>query len=380
MEEPQKIALVLTGGGARGAYQAGFLRGLADIGPEGKSPFSILTGCSVGAINAAYLACYPDSFQDATKNLWDMWANLRPNGVFTPRTRVFFRNSVYWFAKFILGSRKAKPPFSSILNNSPLRSFLSTRLDFDSMHGHLAAGKLHGVAFSLTDYTRGNSTTFFQGAQEIKPWESHGRWGRRSELTVDHVVASAGLPILFEPVKIGNRYYGDGSIRLTAPLSPAIHLGAEKILVVTTHGHENLESAKKNEATGQQIEGEKPSFGVISATLLRSIFSDSLHSDLERLHTINQLVSSGSTEPHLKSIPAIEFRPTKDLGKIASECCSTYNGSFMRMLKFFGALDSNDHAVLSYLSFEPSYTVPLLEVGYQDAQAAKQQLKEFLGI
>lgn len=363
-----KIALVLAGGGARGAYQAGFLRGLAEILPDKKLPFPILTGVSVGAINAAYLACYAHDFPQGTQKLWDMWANLKPEGVFIPKQGALLKNGVHLLSQWVFGTRQKSGLFTTLLDNKPLRDLLASQLDFNAIRQHIKNGDLQGVCFTATNYTKRNSVSFFDGAEHLPSWHKRERIGRRMHLSVEHVVASTALPLLFEPVSLEHCFYGDGSTTLTAPLSPAIHLGAEKIIAITMHHH------REDQPTSR---GSGSLFGSIMATLLRSVFNDLLDTDLERLETINQLL--GSHEKHLKMrhIQALELKPSKDLGQLVAKCDLSSQNSFLRLVKRIGATKGGDHALISYLSFDKSYTVPLLELGYKDAISSQALYDKF---
>jgi len=256
-----------------------------------------------------------------------------------------------------------------LLSNRPLIDLLSSHLDFDAIGKNLRSGHLHAVAFSATNYTKGNLVTFFDGAETITPWDRGVRGGQRTTLSVEHVVASAGLPLLFEPVRIGDGYFGDGSIRLTAPLSSAIHLGAEKILVVATHSH------KETTKSGSQ-DPKPPSFGAIMATLIQSVFSDPLDYDLETLKTLNRFAPSPSNE--YRQISTIECSPSFDLNELAAASRHALPSSFMRFLGAIGATGHDSTALLSHLAFEKTYTIPLLEAGYKDAIESRTTLEQFL--
>ena len=260
-------------------------------------------------------------------------------------------------------SKLARAPASprsvtdSIPPSASQRQAKKTRRRKGQLRKNIGAGSLRGVSFSTTDYTHGNSITFFDGAQDIKPWERGDRWGRRAKLTADHVAASAGLPILFEPVKIADCYYGDGSTRLNAPLSPAIRLGADKILVITTHRHKNAHSEHRDDAAAL-AETKPPSLGAIMATIFQSAFSDALDGDLERLSRINHFAKLSPDDKEFKNIPALEIQPSQDLEKLAAQFGRSFSGSLMRIMAVFGMSPGKDQGLLSYLSFDKNYLVP----------------------
>lgn len=365
-----KTGLVLTGGGARGAYQAGFLRGMADIVPIKNLPFPIITGCSVGAINAAYLACFAHDFKEATERLCHMWATIKPEGVFVPKKGAFFRIALNWLGHVVL--KQKAPLITTLMDNLPLKKMLQSQLDFDAIRACLKARHLQAVAFTAMDYNRRLSTCFFESADDASGWHKKGSVGKATTLSVDHVVGSAGLPLLFEPVKIGDSYFGDGSIKLMSPLRPALRLGAERILVISTY------------SLSREVDNEKdnqpelcPSFGSIIAAMLQSVFSDALDVDLERLKEINNFIKEQNANRNFRYIPALEIKPSTDLSSVVADCCHSFPRSFMKFLGLIGGLE-NDHTFLSYLSFEPSFTKKLLELGYEDAIKRKSEILTFM--
>ncbi len=366
MAASPKIALVLTGGGARGAYQAGFLRGLSDISPKNATPFSIITGCSVGAINASFIACGAHDFDEATKKLWNLWATIKPEGIFIPRRGAFFKIAFNWLAHVILNRKK--PFTTTLLDNQPLKQLLQKQLDFSAIQDAIQTEKIHAAAFIAMNYNERISTTFFDASSSVVEWEKEGTLGTRTTLSIDHVVGSAGLPLLFEPVKIENCYFGDGSIRLMTPLRPAICLGADKILVISTY--ELIKKKGPRESP--------PSFGRIIGTMLQTVFSDSLDSDLKRLHEENHFAGVEIDGKVLKNIPALHFKPKRDLSELLSECSPAFPSSYKKFLDLISGIEDNDRTFLSYLSFDPAYTTLLLEAGYRDAINQQASLEEFL--
>lgn len=373
MQHSPKIALVLTGGGARGAYQAGFLKGLSDISTSPISPFSIVTGCSVGAINAAYLACSAHNFQDATESLWKMWATIEPEGIFIPKPGAFLKIGFDWFTHLAL--RHKKHLTATLMDNMPLKNMLQHNLNFDALHESIKNNNIYAAAFTSMDYIRRISTTFFDGAETVEGWDKKGSLGKRTRLTVDHIVGSAGLPLLFEPVKIEDSYFGDGSIKLSAPLRPAVRLGADKIVVITTY---ELKRPKLDDTNAEEQTESYPSFGSIIGTMLQSAFSDALDIDLERLNEINHFAGTKINGKVLKHIPALEFKPTQDLSRLAADAFIKLPPSFKKFVSLISGMDCKDNTFLSYLTFEKSYTTVLLEAGYQDALSQKSLIKTFL--
>jgi NTE family protein len=367
-----RTALVLTGGGARGAYQAGFLKGIADSVPDTPSPFAIITGCSVGAINAAFLACHGNNFSEATNKLWHMWANLEPNGIFIPRPAAFLKIGLKLLLHLIF--RRRMPFTATLLDNLPLKKMLRDQLNFANLRGSIERKEIHAVAFTAMDYIRRASTTFFDADSVVPSWDERSTLGKRTPLCVDHVVGSAGLPLLFEPVKIDDSYYGDGSIKLSSPLGPALRMGAEKILVITTYELRSPDIDIKNQ---QQ---EIPSFSSIFDTLLQSAFTDALDKDFERLKERNRFAGHIVEGKELRQIPALKYKPTKDLASLATASYSKLPVTYKHFLSLLGAMETCDHTFLSYLTFEKSYLNLLLEAGYKDAINQKRTIMDFIAL
>ena len=380
----RRLALVLSGGGARGAYQAGALRALAEILAQPHLPFPILAGVSAGAINVAYLACHADDFQEATAKLWQMWENIREDQIFHINRRVASLIGMRWLADIILHFPLISGPKPQyLLDTKPMLDLLRRNLNFDMIKKHFESQILHGVAFSATNYDTGNAVTFFDGHRSIEPWLRRTRLGIREALTADHVVASTAMPIFFQPVVIRNSYYGDGCIRLTTPLSPALHMGADRILAIGTHCPPRPKDALA------VIKGEtrphpniKPSLADVFGVLITSIFLDALELDLERLQRINesvQLTSKSAQEKRsekLKYVSAMALQPVRNLGSIAAALRPPL--PFRHLLYALGAASDRSTDILSFLAFEKSYTSKLLELGYQDTMGRRSELKEFL--
>lgn len=380
----RRLGLVLSGGGARAAYQAGALRAIAEMLAQQRLPFSILAGVSAGAINAAYLACHADDFQEATAKLWQMWEDLREDQVFHVNRRVASLISMRWAADVILHFPLISGPKPQyLLDTKPLLNLLQSNLNFDLIKKHFNSNILFGVAFSATNYDTGTAVTFFDGHPTIAPWLRRTRLGIRENLTADHVVASTAMPIFFQPVVIGGSYYGDGCIRMTTPLSPAIHLGARRILAIGTH------CPPRPKATLAVVTGEikphpniKPSLADVFGVLISSVFLDALELDLERLERINESVrvtpksAQRKRSEKLKYISALAIQPVRNLGSIAAGLRPPL--PFRHLMYALGAASDRSTDILSFLAFEKSYTSKLLELGYHDAMGRKSELKEFL--
>jgi NTE family protein len=384
----KKIGLVLSGGGARAAYQAGVLRGISEILNEkvpvsSKAPFHSISGISAGAINAAFIGCNAEDFERATSDAWRLWAGLKSASILDTGAFYLARLAFRWARDLSLGGLFRRSKSTHLLGTGPLEKLLATAFDFEALHRNLESGLLHGIAISATHYGNGSSVTFFDGSNEITPWSRSARIGIRKKIRLEHVMASASIPILFKPVKIENAFYGDGSVRLRAPLSPAIHLGAEKILTIgIRYERENLEALVKHETS----EMKSVSLIEIAGVMMNGAFMDGMESDVERLKRINRTVSmipadawAGAEKP-LREVPILVIKPSKDLGKMATEQFGKFPFFIRHLLRGIGASPKKGSDLLSYLAFDSSYTKQLLELGREDALSRRYEIAEFFEI
>ncbi len=378
----QKLGLVLTAGGARAAYQAGVLKGISDIlRPNVEvSPYKILTGISAGAINVAYLATYAERFHHAADECFRLWKELKPESILKVDFLTNGRLSAKWFRDLSMGELYTGKRMSYLLDTTPLREMAVKYLNFESIKKNIANGTLHGLGFSATNYKTGTAVTFYDGHPSIKQWARTSRIGRRVDLNHAHVLSSASIPVLFEPVQIENCFYGDGAIRLRAPISPAIHLGSDRIMAI------GIRYFRPEDMTIELNEtSEMPDVTVadITGVLLNSTFMDSLESDLERLQRINitlRLIPEEQRKKHpqqLRELPILFIRPSQDLGRLAAHQFHHLPRMLRHLLKGIGASDERGWDLLSYLSFDSSYTLPLLELGYSDAISRRSEIEAF---
>ncbi len=373
--------LVLTGGGARAAYQVGVLKGVQEISGQEFSPFNVLVGASAGAINAAFLAergriPFPGLVDDMSQ----LWREIRTDQVIRGDFRTFGRMVGRWVRDLSFAGRFSQKRATYLLNTNPLQGFLSRNLDFKRMHSNLRHGQVHGLAISATNYLTGSNMVFFDGSSSIHPWLRHGRVAHRTRIQVKHILASAAIPIFFKPVKIRGAYYGDGSVRLTAPLSPAIHMGAEKILAVSV---QHRRSDSLTVAMNRQGIMTDISLIDIAGVMLNAVFLDALELDAERMQRINDtakiLTQEGRPHPfHLRNIPLLVVRPSQDLGTLASEQFDRFPRSLRYLLKGLGASREKGWDLLSYLAFNEAYTQPLIQLGYTDVLARREEIQRFL--
>ena len=376
------LGLVLTGGGARAAYQAGVLRGIAEITGSERLPFQVLTGVSAGAINGVALAADAErDFKASTEKLWSTWHELTVHDVFRTDPASLVGIGARWVRDLGLGGFLGGTASSFLLDTAPLRDLLASRIDFGKVRAHVDSGRVRGVAVSATNYFSGTAVTFFDAHPDVQPWYRTTRIAKRTRLELDHVLASSAIPIFFPPVRIAGSHYGDGCIRLSAPLSPAIHLGADRIIAI------GIRYFRSQETTIRLNEGIYPdSVPLVSivGVLLNAVFLDSLETDLERLERINRTIQLldqerlGAHPDRLRTIPILAIKPSRDLGSLASEQFMRFPRALRHLLRGLGASDDKGWDLLSYLAFDTAYTGRLLELGYEDALGQKAEIEAFI--
>lgn len=376
------LGLVLTGGGARAAYQVGVIQAIAEISKGKHIPFNVITGSSTGAINGSYLMSYAEDFREAAQGLWDLWLNLHTEKVFRTDPRSIATAGSRWIGTLGLGnliSQKLKTNF--LLDTAPLRKLLKSELQLDKLPKMFKKGILRGVSVSSTNYSTGTAISFYDGVEELSPWVRSTRLGIKTSLTIDHILASSAIPIFFPPVVIDGIYYGDGSIRLTSPLSPAIHLGADRIIAVGIQHHRTHDEIIKS---NQIFAKGDLTLAEISGMLLNAVFLDSLETDIERAERINGTLSIIELEHRLKlpsklnQIPILALKPSQDLGELAIGKLHEFPKIIRFMLRGLGAKENKGWDLLSYLAFEKAYTNQLMELGYFDTIRKKEIITEFM--
>lgn len=371
----KKIGLLLSGGGARGAYQVGVLKAIASFYPRNHSiPFPILCGTSAGAINSTALGCYASSFHLGVKKLDWIWRNMRTNKIyrsdFSHVSHHMFNNVTKWMRSDIYRNRP-----TSLLDNSPLRDLIDAMVPFDRLERNIAHGYLHALAITASSYQTGNSVSFFQGHPSIDNWKRSKRESLRGVLHTDHLMASAALPLVFPAIEVRQSFYGDGSIHQLSPLSPAIHLGAEKILCI------GLDSPHDQPAHPVR---KHPSASSIAGHMLDSIFADTLDSDIERAQRINttlDLIPNDVQHNHdLRKIDTMLINPSIDINRLAHRHFDDVPWAIRRLMATIGVTRDSESSLISYLLFEQNYCKELIDAGFHDGMAKKQALKEFLDI
>ncbi|MFM7523975.1 MAG: patatin-like phospholipase family protein [Betaproteobacteria bacterium] len=388
MSSSQKTALFLTGGGARAAYQVGVLQAiyslLSEAGwPAGKNPFDIVCGTSAGAINATAYACRADDVEHSISHLLNVWRSLQVEQVYRADSIGVIRSGARWLSLlsfgWLLRQWHASPP-NSLLDNSPLVELLHKMLDLPRLDAALAQGHLHALAVSASSYTAGRHVVFYQSAAEIPPWSRIQRMSVPQQIGVDHLLASSAIPLIFPsiPLYCGERceYFGDGSLRELAPVSPAVHLGADRVLVIGA-GNIGSSGRKFDEFAGY------PSLAQIAGHAMSSIFLDGLSVDLERMarinHTLSLLTPAQRQQTSLRPIEMLAITPSKPLDSIASEHIGSLPLPIRTLLSAIGATERRGAALASYLLFESSYTRCLIELGQIDTLHRRDEVLRFFG-
>lgn len=371
-------ALVLTGGGARAAYQVGVLLAVAKLSNNRRqNPFPILCGTSAGAINAASIACLADNFGKAVSVLASFWRNMHAGDIYRADPLGIGLSGARWLSTLTMGWLLRNPP-RSLLDNAPLRELLSRHLDFSGIERSIANGALHALSISASGYESGDNINFFQGNPEAQPWRRVQRIGIRAEIGVDHLLASSAIPFIFPATKIHREYFGDGSMRQLAPISPAIHLGAERVLIVG--------AGRKNEHQERRRVDGHPSLAQIAGHALSSIFLDSLAVDIERMQRINRTLSAIPPEARktsdipLRPIRTLIISPSERLERIATEHTNALPWAMKMMLGGIGGMNRRNGTLTSYLLFEKPYTRALIDLGYADTMARSQEVGDFLDL
>lgn len=370
------LAFVMGGGGARSAYQAGVLRYLSRRFPGLEIP--IITGVSAGAINAAHLAAHHGTFRQATDELTQLWGELTVDKVFRTDLGSLRKHLFRWSRQLLSGGKGGTLKVRGLLDTEPLRDYLTEAMhavdgELTGIHYNLATGRLRAAALSTTNYSTGQSILWVQG-REVEEWERPYRRSRISTLSVEHVMASAALPIVFPAVKIGGHWYGDGGIRLTAPLSPALHLGADRILAISTR-----RARSRTEADAPSVTGYPPPVQV-AGVLMNAIFLDLLDEDALRLSRVNDLLKGLEPEERrgMRPVRLLTIRPSVDLGRLANRFEPQLPRAIRYMTRGLGTKHTEAPDFLSLIMFQPDYLGELMRVGEADAEAREADLAELL--
>jgi NTE family protein len=369
---------VLPGAGARGAYQVGVLKAIASILPkQAPNPFAVISGTSAGAINAAVLASRADHFERAVLEMEHVWSHFEASQVYRTDNWTMLKSSVHWFAAVVLGGLGVSNP-TSLLDNSPLRELLQRQVRFGKIAHAIEHGHLDALGVTASAYTSSRSVTFFQAHPSIRPWARVRRIGRPERIGIDHLMASTAVPFVFPPVRIGGEYYGDGSMRHRAPLSSAIHLGADRMLVI------GVRDERPDPEPSADRPPDFPSLAHLAGYMLDTLFMDGLYTDLERLSRVNRILEQTGTD-HLKGplsalrpLHAVVIVPKEDIRAVAERHAHELPRGVRLLLQGIGAMNRSGMQLVSYLLFESGFTRALIEMGYRDALSMEDELRAFI--
>ena len=359
-----QLGLVLTGGGARSAYQVGVLKGVAELLRRGSScPFPIITGTSAGAVIAVALASDAAHFRRSIYATERVWRDFRVHHVFKADAVNMLKSGLHWMLAFITGGWLVHPPHA-LFDNTPLWHLLREQLDFDGIPRSLYKQHLQGLGICATCYADADSVTFYASASAVEPWARVFRKGARVQLTLDHLMASLSIPFLFRPVRLQDQYFGDGAMRQTSPLSPAIHLGANRLFIIGVNDP-IASGAAPNRPTLE------PSFAQMFGFMLDSLFMDQLNADLERISRYNE-------HNDARRIEFLVMTPSRDVNEIARRHARELPRSLRVLMRAMGANNPASSLLLSYLLFERGFTRELIALGVEDARARAEEIRAFL--
>ncbi len=375
-------ALVLNGAGARTAYQVGVIKALGEIFPETKSPFGIICGTSAGSINAAYVASRAHEWDVATEALADMWSKIYLEQIYETSGLSLSRISSAWVSRIVLGGRvKTHQGSNFMLETKPLSRLLSERINFSTIHQNILDGVLQAISVTCLEYYEQTTISFFDADPRFLEWAHSGRKGVRCELEKKHIMASTAMPILFPPVKIEGSYYGDGCLRQSSPLSPAIHLGADRIISIGIR-----QKKKKTKHVSEHIKRQPPAFAEILGELFNALFLDTLDPDIERLERINDAIKQGiqpkalKDQFNLREIPILHLSPSRNLSELVPDVIKNFPLVLRYFIKGLGASDTDEQGkeLISYLAFSEECVKPLLSLGYDDTMSREDEIREFM--
>ncbi len=370
------LALVMGGGGARAAYQVGLLRALARNHPQLETP--ILTGVSAGAINTAFLANETTDFADKVERLTELWREISADDVFVSNASSVLATAARWAARLVSGGSKLAPPTRGLVDTGPLREFLyratgSTSGELPGIARNIADGKIRAVGLTTTDYATNQTVTYVQG-REVESWNRPNRRAVTTNLTVEHVMASSALPLFFPAVRLGDRWHGDGGIRLTSPLAPALHLGAGRILALSTRYQK-----RDHEVDRPTTFGYPPPAQVIG-TLMNAVFLDALDYDAMTMSRVNDLLRRlpAQQRGELRVTELMILRPSRDLARLAAKYEPRLPQPFKFLTRGLGTRQTRSPDSLSMVMFQPDYMAHLMSLAETDAELRRAEIDAFL--
>jgi len=377
-ETPPVNGLILPGGGARNAYQAGVLKALAEILPEDSAnPFPVISGTSSGALNAAILASNATQFSEGISRMIGIWENFHCGKIFQVDSWTALKSGLRWTSSFATAGLGRSAP-RALLDNTPQREFIESHIRMARIQHAIDTGALRALAVTSSSYSSGLSFNYFQSIEGMRPWQRTRRQGVAEEITIDHLMASSAIPLVFPAVWLNDEYHGDGSMRESAPLSPAIHLGADRLLIIGV----------RNPAPDPRPSADEkvpyPTIGHVTGYMLDTLFMDRLDSDIERMNRVNHIIGETRCknveheDTILRPIEFLMISPSKDIREISERHTKDFPRSVRLLLRSLGALSHEGRPLLSYLLFESPFCQELIELGYQDGLNARSEITELL--
>jgi NTE family protein len=367
-------ALVLTGGGARAAYQVGVLKAVAELLPQQTNPFRVIVGTSAGAVAAAVLAARADHWHEAVRSIERVWGNFHVGQIFHVQRRKMLRAGLHWVLSLLSGGVLLRAP-RSLFDNTPLRELLTHEVRWRGVGRSIRNGRLDALALCSTSYGTARSVAFFEGRNELSEWSQHNHVGRRARLALAHLMASLAVPLLFPPEQIDGEYYGDGAMRQMAPLGPALQLGANRLLIIGMRG-----TTGGGVSEARSAPHASPTPGQLAGFALDNLFTDQIYTDLEQIERVNQVLRvAPELLPGSRLVEKVVFlTPTEDPRQIAARYLDCLPPALKTLLRVVGARDASGAQLASYLMFEGEYTRALIALGYRDAMAQGAELRGLL--
>lgn len=370
----KEMGLVLSGGGARGAYQVGVLKAVQEISETSGVPFRFdyLSGVSAGAINASSLACHAENFKFAVENLSRLWMEITFEKVFSTNSLTMSRIGWQWLSDLSIGGLTGTTPGKALMDTSPLRDLIHGNMDYDKVRINIEQGHLKALAITAIDYVKSATTTFVQGHPELPTWDKGRKRSEQAQISTDHILASSAIPLLFPPVKVDERFFGDGAVRNHAPCSPVIYLGAQKLLVI---------GVRMQGATAYEERAHKnilaPSVARVVNTIMNGVMLDAVEQDIDRLRRLNDYANAIPADQHqriaLRPLDYLFISPSVDIGEMAVQKAHKLPRMVRFLLKGLGSLHDASE-LISYLLFESSFCADLIEIGYKDGLSRKEEL------